>query len=209
MSAALLATLTPARAAVVASLYRGLVTSHTVANFIRVVAARHAATPLGFSYGPSRFSPLPANAGLFGVLYLAQDLATGSYETIVRDRFDLDPFRILVNPDYAGRVAANVSTCPEAAITLADLTNGNAARYGVPTDVIRYSDHAAGQHFSEFVHSHMPDVDGILYRSRLAERLCITIYDRAIGKLSSPTSALPLTRARLAPTLGSWNIRVR
>ena len=158
---------------------------------------------------PSRFSPLPANAGLFGVLYLAQDLATGSYETIVRDRFDLDPFRILVNSDYAGRVAANVSTCPEATIALADLTNGNAARYGVPTDVIRYSDHAGGRHFSEFAHGHMPDVDRILYRSRLTERPCIAIYDRAVRKLSSPAPASPLTRGILAPTLGSWNIRVR
>ena len=92
---------------------------------------------------------------------------------------------------------------------MADLTNGNAARYGVPTDVIRYSDHAAGQHFSEFVHSHMPDVDGILYCSRLTERPCIAIYDRAVRKLSSPAPASPLTRATLAPMLGSWNIRVR
>ena len=143
------------------------------------------------------------------MLYLAQDLATGSYETIVRDRFDLDPVRILVNPDYAGRGAVNVSTNRGATIALADLTNGNAARYGVPTDVIRYSDHAAGQHFSEFVHSQMRDVDGILYCSRLTERLCIAIYDRGVGKLSSPEPASPLTRATLAPTLGSWNIRVR
>ena len=44
---------------------------------------------------------------------------------------------------------------------------------------------------------------------QLTERLCIAIYDRGVGKLSSPAPASPLTRATLAPTLGSWNIRIR
>ena len=82
-------------------------------------------------------------------------------------------------------------------------------RCGVPTDVIRYSVHTDGQCFSEFVYANMPIVDGLLYRSRLTERLCIAIYDRARVKLTVNQGPRPLTRAMLAQALTSWNVTVR
>ena len=104
--------------------------------------------PLGFSGGPSRFSPLQRDPGqnpLFGIIYLAENLATGLHETLIRDRFDLNPSRILRPTDYSDRVAVNISTSSEQTPTLRDLTGGNAVRYGVPGDVIRYSVHADGR----------------------------------------------------------------
>lgn len=88
------------------------------------------------------------------------------------------------------------------------MTGGNATRYGVPTDVIRYSDHKSGQFFSEFVYDNMKDIDGLLYSSRFTEALCVAVYDRAIPKLISPGAPIPLSQKILAPVLGPWNVQV-
>ncbi len=111
--------------------------------------------------------------------------ATAVYETLIRDRFDLNPSRVLMPADYALRDAVNVSSSPGETLTLLDLTRGNAVRYGVPSDVIRHSVHTDGQRFSEFVHAEMPSVDGFLYSSRLTERSCVAIYERACHKLAA------------------------
>ena len=91
---------------------------------------------------------------------------------------------------------------------LLDMTNGNAVRNGVPTDVIRYSHHQDGQHFSEFVYTNMPSVDGLLYSSRFTEILCVAVYDRALSKIQAGP-VIGLTRPILTPTLSPWNIIVR
>ena len=210
MSASALATLSPERRAQVSELFQGLLTSLPIENFVRITEVRHRQAPLGFSGGPSRFSPLQRDPGqnpLFGIIYIAEDLATGLHETLIRDRFDLNPSRILMPTDYSNRVAVNISTPSEQTATLLDLTDGNAVRYGVPADVIRYSVHTDSQHFSEFVYANMPTVDGILYRSRLTERFCIAIYDRSLGKFVVGPSHL-LSRSLLVRELASWNMRV-
>ena len=119
----------------------------------------------------------------------------------------MNPSRVVTPSDYGACVAANISSIQT--LTLLDLTDGNAVRYGVPTDVIRYSVHTDGQCFSEFVYANMPVVDGLLYRSRLTERRCIAIYDRACVQLRVNWGPQPLTRALLAPALASWNVAVR
>ena len=184
-------------------------TARPVANYLRVLQ-QASLDSLGVSRGPSRFSSLPTDTGRghgFGILYAVADLATASYEVVIRDRFDMNPSRALMPSDYAACVAANISSVQT--LTLLDLTDGNAVRCGVPTDVIRYSVHTDGQCFSEFVYANMPIVDGLLYRSRLTERLCIAIYDRARVKLTVNQGPRPLTRAMLAQALTSWNVTVR
>ena len=211
MSASALATLSPQRCTQVGQLFRGLLATRAVTNFVRVLATRYSRDPLRFSGGPSRFSPLSTGQGrnpLFGIVYIAEDLATGIHETLIRDRLDLNPSRILMPSDYAGHDAVNISTSSGLAVTLADLTDGNAVRCGVPADVIRYSVHTDGQYFSEFVHANMPTVDGVLYSSRLTERRCIAIYDRALHKHAA-ASRISLTRSALRSTLEPWNVSVR
>ena len=63
--------------------------------------------------------------------------------------------------------------------------------------------------FSEFVYANMPVVDGLLYRSRLTERFCIAIYDRARVKLTVNRGPRPLARTMLVQALASWNVTVR
>ena len=211
MSASTLATLTSARRNQVASQFRGLQTARPVRNFVRVMQRAYSPSPLGCSGGPSRFNPLPPNqgpSGLFGVVYLASDLATAVYESVIRNRFDLNPSRILMRSDYINHDAVNISTSTFHTVTLLDLSQGNAVRCGVPTDVIRYSMHTDGQYFSEFIYREMPTVDGFLYDSRLTERPCIAIYDRACRKLTA-VSRMRLSRSLLASAMRPWNINVR
>ena len=98
-------------------------------------------------------------------------------------------------------------TAPGRKVTLLDLTAGNASRYGVPSDVTNYSQHAHGQHFAAFVHANMHWVDGLLYRSRFTDRPSVAVFDRGIGSLAHGAT-LPLTQGLLAPALRSWNVRV-
>lgn len=174
---------------------------------------RYENQPLGLSSGPSRFGPIAtpievvATASSFGVLYMAADLATATYETLIRDRYDLEPSRILLPEDYRGRVAVNISTSLGATFTLVDLTDGNAIRYGVPSDVTNYSAHSDGLCFATFVHAYMPTVDGVLYRSRFTNRRNIAVFDRANERLATGAT-LPLTRDLLSSAISSWNVTV-
>lgn len=203
------------------SLLSELQTTRPIMNFVRIMSTKLAikntiqigvkSAQLGTSFGPSRFSPVytsKTNRSKFRILYCAADLATASYEAIIRERFDLDPMRVLTPSDYQTKCAVNVSTQPGQTLTLIDLTSGNATRSGVPTDVIRHSNHKDGQHFSEFVYRQMPYVDGFLYSSRFTNITCIGIYWRAVCKLTSGIKPLALTRPILGDALLPWNIAV-
>lgn len=140
------------------------------------------------------------------MLYMAQDLATALYETLIRDRFDYLPHRILEPNDYDNRVAVNISTRGRA-IRLIDLTSERAIQYGVPTEVVMNSTHDAGQDFAEFVHEHMLSVDGIRYLSRFTRAACVAVFDRAKNALSHG-EVLSLGRTQVQRALMPWNIRV-
>ena len=211
MSASSLGALTPARRKQVVQLFHGLQTTRPVLNCVRVMRQNYSHNPLSAGDGPSRFSPRKPSrgpTGRFRVIHVALDLATAVYETLIRDRFDLNPSRLLLPPDYLSHDAVNISTSTAHALNLLDLSQGNAVRCGVPTDVIRYSIHTDGQYFSEFVHGEMPTVDGLLYHSRLTERPCIAIYDRASHKLTA-VPPMPLTQPLLTSALLPWNFSVR
>ena len=210
-----LPTLGPDRIEPVARHFEQLLTTHTLDRFVRLLHARYATDPLGYGSGATRFSAPPdplahPTARLpFRVLYVTEDLATGVFEKIVRDRFDLVPTRVLEPCDYHGHCAANISTAPHNSLTLLDLTQGNAARAGVPTDVIGHSKHSAGQFFSSFVHANIPHADGLLYHSRFTGRRCIAIYERARPKLDDDAPVFPLTGGMLAVVLRPWRIDIR
>jgi len=220
LSAATLGTLSKVRVAEVVTLFQGMRVTRTLSNFVRVMGTTYATInplkpaygPLSFGDGPSRFSPVHPITGAkptFGLIYGAADLASASYEAIVRARFDLNKSRILMPVDYRTRSAVNFSSSQGQTLNLLDMTRGQAIRAGVPTDVIRYSNHNAGQHYSEFVYKHMKNIDGFLYDSRFTEILCVAVYDRALSKLIASPLPLPLTQSILTPTMASWNISVQ
>ena len=110
------------------------------------------------------------------VIYGAQGLDTAFYESVVRNRFDIEPNRSLGSTSYAPKSAASFSTENSHLLNLLDLTNGRETCFGVPTDVIRSSDHRDGQYFSQFVFYNMLDVDGFIYASRYTEQECVALY---------------------------------
>ena len=138
-------------------------------------------------------------------MYLAQDLATALYETVIRDRFDLLRQRILNPSDYSDRIAFNISTRPSQVMSLIDLTSSRATAYGVPTDVTRYSRHDDGQYFAEFIYGNMPSVCGVLYRSRFTERHCIAVFDRGVHILKEDCH-YSLDRRLVGSALASWQV---
>ena len=191
--------------------FQALVTTRSITNLLRVSHEDYRNTPLGTGEGPSRFSPLaahhPDHRRSFQVPYLAQDLATALHETVIRDRFDLLSERILTASDYSHHIAVNISTTPLQPLSLIDLTEGNAVRFGVPLDVVLYSRHDDGQYFAEFVHTDMPSVQGVLYRSRFTEHRCVAVFDRAIDRLRA-SSPFPLTSQLVRTALAPWNVNV-
>ncbi|MCY3858791.1 MAG: RES family NAD+ phosphorylase [Gammaproteobacteria bacterium] len=212
MNSSELSSLNRDRREAITHLFSGLLVIRSFSDFVRILHAQYEDDSLGLSSGPSRFGPITSTSGIvkapaFRVLYMAADLATAAYETLIRDRYDLEPSRTLSPWDYRTRIAVNISTSFGETVTLVDLTDGNAIRHGVPSDVTSYSNHTDGQHFATFVHANISVVDGLLYRSRFTNKRNVAIFDRAIGRLAFG-ERLPLSRELLRPALRSWRVEV-
>jgi hypothetical protein len=162
-------------------------------DWVRILPRRHRASPVGAGYGSSRFS---SPSGAFKVLYAADNFATAFAEAIVRDRFQGKSRRFLYRPHLDQFCVAAVGSSRE--LLMLDLRGSAAFQLGVDTDASRARDHTAGQALSEAVHAAMPDVDAILFDSRLTSGACVAIYERALPTLSAnPPIGLP--RSALLP----------
>jgi len=172
-----------------------------VGSFARVTPLAHAKTPLGLGFGKTRFAS-PDDA--FKVLYLGQTVATGMAETIVRDRFVGRAKRRLHRDeiDLWGMTVVSSS----ADLTLLDLTGEGLLALGVPTDAVRAKSHRAGRRFSADVYGQAPELDGILYPSRLTGGLCIAVYDRGVTKLRATPVRPLLLQPELVPALKRLHI---
>lgn len=175
-----------------------------IADWPRVLPARHRATPADAGFGSSRFS---STSGSFRVLYAAEDFPTAFAEAVVRDRFEGKARRFLYRPHLEGLCVTSISSSRE--LRLIDLSGGAAYEAGVDTDASRARAHTSGQALSEAIHSEMPDVDGILFDSRLTSGKCIAVYDRAFGTLSGTTPVGVLQSSLLPAELTRLGITVR
>ena len=159
-----------------------------VSRWLRISDKKHT-SGLGFAMGASsRFSdprPLPQ----FGVVYLAQDLATAVAEAIVRDRKVASPGVLRMSYEEAiGRWKVfELSTVSP--LQLLNLSGMGMIFAGVPTDIVRDSDHTNSQQLSIAVHGNAAGFDGIYYPSRFFGE-CICVYDRAIPHLQEGPSEL-------------------
>lgn len=175
-----------------------------VTGYVRIIARAHAATPLGMGYGRSRFSS-PRNR--FHLLYLAQDPMTAVAETIVRDRFEKADERLLLREEFDRySIAAVRNPLP---LFLLDLRNEGASLLGVSTDAVRAKAQAAGRRLSQSLYD-QTTFDGIVYMSRITNRRCVAVYDRAVAsKLEADSPALDLPRlADLPGILESLHVTV-
>lgn len=175
-----------------------------VTDYVRIVARTYADSPLGMGFGQSRFSS-PRNR--FRLLYLAQDTTTAVAETIVRDRFEKETDRFL-HLEELDRYSIAAIRNPRP-LFLLDLRFEGATLLGVSTDAVRAKAQATGRRLSQAVYTRT-DFDGILYMSRITNKECVAVYDRAVARcLEADAPALNLPRlAALASILDSLFITV-
>jgi hypothetical protein len=175
-----------------------------LSDWPRILPTKYRATPVGAGFGSSRYSS-PSDA--FRVLYAAEDFPTAFAEAVVRDRFEGKAHRYLYRPHLEQACLTAVSSSRE--LVLLDLRGAGAYELGVDTDASRARDHTAGQAFSQGVHDALPDVDAILFDSRLTTGACVAIYDRAFSALSA-TAPIALMQAALLPAeITRLNISLR
>lgn len=163
--------------------------------------------PLGFGYAPSRFSdPWTSAKTCFGVYYAGGTFEAAFLETLVRDRRNLNPGKLLLSvTDLDAYV--HVAVTVHASLDLVDLRGGNPVVMGIPTDAVRARSHRQGQRISRVLHDHAAAPDGLCFPSRLNGEDNIAVYDRAMPNLSAgprrklsacPELAAILTRYRIA-----------
>jgi len=112
-----------------------------VTDYVRIVPRAHAATPLGMGYGKTRFSS-PKNK--FKLLYLAEDSKTSLAETLIRDRYQGETERLLMEDELeAWSIASMANPSP---LNLIDAILGRA--------------HSAGRAFSQKLYD-QTSLDGI------------------------------------------------
>lgn len=153
----------------------------------------HDGAPRGQALGTvpadSRFC---SRTDAYAVLYASADFATAFIETVVRDRFTHRRERQVALREVTERVWARISTKPQSELALLDLRGDGCTRIGAPTDAVHARNHAAGRAFAKAVHTAHPDIDGMVYVSRLTNEEVYAVFDRGITKLH-PTGTGMLT----------------
>ncbi|WP_259667714.1 RES family NAD+ phosphorylase [Rhizobium lentis] len=161
-----------------------------VTDYVRIIARAHAGTPLGMGFGKSRFS---SPKDKFQLLYLAQDPMTAVAETIVRDRFQGKAERVIFQEEFDRYSIAAVRN--PGPLFLLDLRYEGANLLGVSTDAVRARAQASGRRLSQDIYDRT-DFDGILYMSRITNKQCVAVYDRATAGLEADSPALDLPACR-------------
>jgi hypothetical protein len=148
--------------------------------YLRCIPWVNRATPLGMGYGQTRFAS-PTDG--FKLLYIAEDLATGIAETIVRDRFEGVALRELDITDIQSWGVCEVSALVP--LRVLDLRRDGCFKLGVSTDIVGAKAQDQSRAFSQVLYD-TTDLDGVLYHSRLRRRNCVAIYDRAVSHALRP-----------------------
>jgi hypothetical protein len=171
--------------------------------YLRCTPLTHRATPLGMGYGKTRFAS-PTDS--FKLLYIAEDLATGLAEKVVRDRFEGAAARELDITDIRPWGVCEVDA--RAPLRVLDLRRDGCFKLGVSTDIVGAKAHDESRAFSQTLYDRT-DLDGILYHSRLRRRNCVAVYDRAVAPLLKPDTVVEIeTLARLIPALRALKIKL-
>ncbi len=134
----------------------------------------HVGSPLGTASADSRFA---TRTGGYTVLYAFPDSCTAFIETIVRDRFAHGRTRKVALREITGRAWVRMSSEGNTPLTLLDLRADGCTRIGASTDVVKTRNLPAGRAFGKAIHAEQPDVDGLVYASRLTGEDVYAIYN--------------------------------
>ena len=171
-----------------------LATVDAGARFQRIYHRRFP-DPLGVGKAPSRFSDprrrVPDHR--FGVLYLGSSLRVCFLEALLRDQRDgVVGDWLLEEAELDARQVAEIEV--REPLTLLDLREGHPVRMGIPSDVVRGSNHTLARRWSVAFHEHPAQVDGLIHPSRLNGETNLAVYNRGIPKLGAD-AVMPLRRA--------------
>lgn len=136
--------------------------------------------PLSIQPSPSRFCD--GESG-YAVLYAALTFETCIAESLIRDRFVRRSRRELPLAAILTRAHAQIATQPDAELLLLDLRDTGCLEIGAPTDAARARHFAAGQALGRAIYTEHPDIDGVIYASRLTGDDCLAVFDRALAKI--------------------------
>lgn len=171
--------------------------------YLRCTPWAHRATPLGMGFGDTRFAS-PTRS--FKLLYIAQDLATSIAETVVRDRFEGQIDRELVDADIADWGVCEVAA--KRYLRLLDLRRDGCFKLGISTDIVGAKSHDEAQAFSQELYD-TTNLDGILYYSRLRRKNCMAVYDRAVPTGLDASAVVQVERlAALVPALRTLKVEL-
>src|SRR4051812_39546649 len=99
-------------------------------DYVRIIPAGHAATPVGCQPGVSRFGGTDKS---FAVLYAALDLSTALAESVVRDRLEGMADRRMFVEEIRDMVAVQLRA--HSPLRLVDLREGGCLKLGISTDI--------------------------------------------------------------------------
>ena len=139
----------------------------------------------------------------FGVLYLAQDLATAFCESVIHaDTLFRDGSFEVSNAELARRVPIHFRRADGGDfLSLADLTGAALKRMGLNNDISATVDYSLTQRWAQAIHTLDAGIDGIRYISRQSNRaFCVAAFDRCAlvpvsGKRMSARQLSALCRA--------------
>lgn len=167
----------------------------------RVIHKQHRDTPLGVVPAPSRFSD---PAGNYAVLYGAETVRCSFWEALARNRFTRRKHRELPKADVLARLV--VAFHSTKALVLVDLRGDGPIRIGAPTAVAHDSNHTAGRTLSAAIYADLPNADGLLFRSRFTDHLCVALFDRALKKLAVQQVAPLIEHADFLDALDEYDV---
>ena len=142
----------------------------------RIIPKEFINSPLGTGDGVARFN---APNFEYKILYAASYLQTAIRATLVRDDFDNNKERILLENivDSCASVVID-STEP---LNLLDLNDGKPNSIGVPSDIRHSKNYDLSRAFALEVFLEMPEIDGFYYQSRLDDKICFAIFERSVA----------------------------
>lgn len=125
---------------------------------------------------------------------------------MIRDRFVGKERRYLYRPYLDSLLATEIST--SAPLMLVDLTGAAAYDMGIDTDAKGSRSHHVGQDFAEALHKRT-SADGIIFSSRLTDKHCVAIFDRAFARLIAKAPVNLVRVGALADELVRLEVTVR
>lgn len=135
---------------------------------------------------------------------MAKNLRTAIAETVIRDRFEGKVERILLPHEIMDRSVVKISAMSP--LTVLDFRDAAPIRLGISTDARGSKSFDDSQPFSRALHDRFPEIDGILYPSRLLSSQCLVVYDRALDKLKHEGVMELVESDELQPALRDFGI---